>query len=258
MTGKPVEKTVQDTTSRRKRAQSRPPEGPARFSDLATTTRANAIYLEMHRAIASMELLPGTAISENVISERMGVSRTPVREAVLRLTKEKLVEVVPQSGTFVARIPLSALTEALVVRRALEAVTVRAGVVQATPSQIMGFHTLIQQQRDIAETGDMESFHRADEEFHAEFAKVGKYPGVWDLIRQVKIQVDRYRRLTLPLAGRMEMIVQEHEAVVDALSVGDATLAVERMEQHLDHLRLDVCIVRDTWPDYFIHDITVD
>ncbi len=176
----------------------------------------------------------------------------------MRPSKEKLVEVVPQSGTFVARIPLSLLTEAFVVRRALEAVTMRAAVAQATAAQVAEFRAMIHQQRDIAATGDSEAFHHADEQFHAAFARVGNYPGIWELIRQVKVQIDRYRRLTLPQSGRKELIVQEHEAVVDALAAGNAALAVECMELHLDHLQLDISIFRDMWPDYFIHDIDVN
>lgn len=255
MTEKPAAMSSQGHTGRRRRAQSRPPDGPGRFSDKTATTRSNSIYQELHREIVSMQLLPGTAISENAISEKMNVSRTPVREAVLRLTKEKLVEVVPQSGTFVARIPLSSLTEAFVVRRALEAVTVRAAVDQATDSQIIKFRAMIQQQKDIAATDDAEAFHHADEQFHAAFAQIGNYPGIWDLIRQVKVQIDRYRRLTLPQSGRKELVIQEHEEIVDALAVGDASLAVKRMESHLDHLQLDISVFRDMWPDYFIHDI---
>jgi DNA-binding GntR family transcriptional regulator len=258
MTEKSAAPSVQEKTGRRRRAQSRPPDGPGRFSDSTGTTRSNSIYQDLHRDIVSMKLLPGTAISENAISEKIGVSRTPVREAVLRLTKERLVEVVPQSGTFVARIPLSSLTEAFVVRRALEAVTVRAAVEQATADHVAEFRAMIQQQRDIAAAGDAEAFHHADEQFHAAFARVGTYPGIWDLIREVKVQIDRYRRLTLPQSGRKELIIQEHEAVVEALADGNAALAVERMELHLDHLQLDISIFRDMWPDYFIHDIDVD
>lgn len=258
MTGKPAATSVQGNSGRRRRAQSRPPDGPGRFSDTTATTRSNSIYQELRGDIVSMNLLPGTAISENAISKKMGVSRTPVREAVLRLTKEKLVEVVPQSGTFVARIPLSSLTEAFVVRRALEAVTVRAAVGHATPEQVAEFRTMIQQQRDIAATGDAEAFHHADEQFHAAFAKVGNYPGIWDLIGQVKVQIDRYRRLTLPQSGRKELIIKEHEAVVEALAAGNTTLAIECMELHLDHLQLDISIFRDMWPDYFIIDINVN
>lgn len=90
------------------------------------------------------------------------------------------------------------------------------------------------------------------------FATAGKFSGIWDLILQVKVQVDRYRRLTLPQTGRMAMIIQEHEAVVDALAAGDADAAVQNMDFHLDKLQLDIAVFRDLWPDYFIHDIKID
>jgi len=205
-----------------------------------------------------MELAPGTPMSENIISGENAVSRTPVREALLRLTREKLVEVVPKSGTYVALIPLSSLTEGIVVRNALEGVTVRAATANARPSQILEFRALIERQREVADTDNPEAFHRADEDFHAAFARVGNFQGIWDLIQQVKVQVDRYRRLTLPQSGRMALIIKEHEAVVDAMAAGDADLAVRNMEVHLNKLQLDIAVFRDLWPDYFIHDIEID
>lgn len=258
MSGKTTQPQAPEEPRRRRRAQNQPLEGPARFSDGSSTTIADSVYQKLRRAIVSLELAPATPISENVISGEMGVSRTPVREAILRLTREKLVEVVPKSGTFVARIPLSSLGEAIVVRKALEGVTVRAATAKATPSQILEFRAMIERQREIAAISDPEAFHKADEDFHAAFATIGNYPGIWDLVRQVKVQVDRYRRLTLPQAGRLEMIIQEHESVVDALANGDAELAVRNMEQHLDKLQLDIEVFRDLWPKYFIHDIEID
>lgn len=251
-------KTDPDTRRHRSRAQSQPPNGPARFSDGATATMADSIYKQLRHAIVGMELRPGTPISENVIAEEKGVSRTPVREAILRLTKEKLVEVVPKSGTFVARIPLSSLPEAIVVRKALEDVTVRAATKYATPSQIMELRAIVERQREVAALDDASAFHRSDEVFHQALAVAGRYRGIWDLIRQVKVQVDRYRHLTLPQPGRMGLIIEEHTAVVDALAAGDAEQAVRNMELHLDKLQLDISIFRDMWPDYFIHDIEID
>ncbi|MGR3660211.1 MAG: GntR family transcriptional regulator [Paracoccaceae bacterium] len=258
MSGKNAKPQIPEEPRRRRRAQNQLLDGPARFPDGSATTIADSVYQKLRRAIVRLELAPATPISENEISGEMGVSRTPVREAILRLTREKLVEVVPKSGTFVARIPLSALGEAIVVRKALEGVTVRAATAKATPSQILEFRAMIERQREISATNDAEAFHRADEDFHAAFATIGNYRGIWDLIRQVKVQVDRYRRLTLPQSGRMDMIIQEHEAVVDALAEGDADLAVQNMELHLDKLQLDIAVFRDLWPKYFIHDIEIE
>lgn len=205
-----------------------------------------------------MRLPPGTPILEKELTQHYGISRTPVREAVLKLADDRLVEVVPKSGTFVARIPMSVLRESIVARKALEAVTVRAAAEQASESQILQLKALIQRQREDADAGDEESFHRTDEEFHAGIAAAGNFPGIWDIIQQLKVHIDRYRLLTLPQPGRMKLVVEEHSRVVDAIARREADQAVAYMEDHLNKLRLDIAVFRDMWPGYFIHDLTLE
>lgn len=243
---------------RRRRAPNAPPSGPATFALPASSTISDYMRQKIRQQIISMALVPGTPISEKEIALREGVSRTPVREAVLRLAEEKLVEVVPKSGTFVARIPLSALPEALVIRKALEEVTVRAATALATPADFLELRAILQRQTQEAEAGDVQAFHLADEDFHAHIAQVGRYSGIWDLIQQVKVQVDRYRRLTLPQTGRMRIVIEEHTAVLDAMEAGDADRATKCMSYHLEKLKLDIEVFRDQWPDYFIHDIKLN
>ncbi len=221
-------------------------------------THSEIIRQELRHDIVSMKLVPGTPILEKEIAEAHGVSRTPVREAVLRLAEERLIEVVQKSGTYVARIPLSALPEGLIVRRALEGVTVRAATRFASPSQITGLKAIIQRQEETAASGDHEAFHHADEAFHAAIAVAGRYKGIWDLVQQVKVQVDRYRRLTLPQEGRFARVITEHGAILSAIEAGDAQRAVARMEDHLNKLRSEIAAFRDMRPDYFIHDIDLD
>ena len=115
----------------------------------------------------SMELHAGNADRREGDHAALRISRTPVREAVLRLAEERLVDVVPKSGTFVARIPLSVMREAIVARRALEAVTVRAATEKASESQLMELRAIIQRQRETAAAGDEAAFHAADNAFHA-------------------------------------------------------------------------------------------
>ena len=98
------------------------------------------------------------------------MSRTPVREALLRLAAEGLVDTVAKSGTFVARIPISALPEAIVVRKALEQVTARAAATHARRSQITNLKAILERQREAERAGDRGAFHRADEAFHAAVA----------------------------------------------------------------------------------------
>lgn len=242
--------------NRKPRARNAPPKS---YGSIPVTTKnSDVVYGDLRNSIISMKLVPGTPILEKEITERYGISRTPVREAVLRLAEDRLIDVVPKSGTFVARIPLSVLREAIVARRALEEVTVRAATEKASESQIMEMRAIVQRQRETAESGKEEAFHHADDDFHAAIATAGRLPGIWGMIQQIRIQVERYRRLTLPQPGRMLIVVGEHTEVLDAIARRDADEAVKRMVLHLDKLKLDIAVFRDLWPDYFVHDSTFD
>lgn len=245
---------------RKRRAPNSAPEGRKSLLERPSSTISDAVYQKLHGQIISMELPPGTPISENATAISEGVSRTPVREAVLRLSDEKLVEVVPKSGTFVARIPVSALPEALIARRALEAVTVRSATRLATKSQIMSLYACVEKHREIMSNDNVRAFHLVDEEFHQTIAKIGRLPGLWTLIQQVKIQIDRYRCLTLklPKERRTEMVVNEHMAIVEAMALRDEGAAVDAMEAHLNGLQLHFAVGIDAYPDYFIHDIDLE
>src|SRR6266705_3446834 len=135
--------------------------------------------------IVLMRRKPGAPIIEREIASSYGVSRTPVREAVLRLADEALVDIFPQSGTFVARIPLASLPEAILVRKALEQLTARLAAQSASREQVTELHALIDRQRRLARLGDRDRFHEADEAFHAVIADAAGHPGIWALIQQV-------------------------------------------------------------------------
>lgn len=181
-----------------------------------------------------MEMQPGEKISENELARRFGVSRTPAREAMQRLADEGLVEIFPQSGTFVARIPYEELPEAMVIRKALERTTASMAATMATRSQTLTLASVIEQQREAAQAGDPGAFHRADELFHAKLAEIAGYPGIWKLVLQVKTQVDRFRRLTLVLPHRMFAVIEEHEQILVAIERGDSEAAGTSMVAHLD------------------------
>lgn len=242
----------------KKRALNTAPTGEARFHGGAAITLSEAQYERLRAAIVSMDLLPGTPISEKTIALKEGISRTPIREAILRLTKENLLEVVPKSGTFVARIPISSLPESMIARRALESMTTRSAARHARKSQVLELHAIVERQREMAEQGDTKGFHRVDEDFHEMIAIIGKLRGLWTLVQQVKLQVDRFRQLTLPEDGRMMMVVKEHAAIVTAIENKDETAAIAGMEAHLSGLQLSIAHAVEANPEFFIHDIDLD
>lgn len=181
-----------------------------------------------------MQIRPGDKISENNLARRFGVSRTPAREAMQRLADEGLVEIFPQAGTFVARIPYNELPEAMVIRKALEKTTASMAATLATRSQVLTLASIIEQQREAAEADSPSAFHRGDELFHAKLAEIAGYPGIWKLVLQVKTQVDRFRRLTLVLPHRMAKVIDEHAKILAAIELGDADAAGQAMIEHLN------------------------
>ena len=205
---------------RKKIVASAPPVVVRRNGRPRTATAASRIYADLRAELVSLARRPGEPISEGDIASSYGVSRTPVREAILKLSDEGLVEIFPQSGINVSRIPIAALPEAIVIRRALEETTVRLTAGLATPSQILALHSILERQREADAARDRDAFHQADELFHATIAEIAKYPGIWRLILQVKVHVDRFRQLTLPQRGRMGTVIAEHERILSAIESG--------------------------------------
>ena len=199
----------------------------------------------------SLQRRPGEAISEGEIALSYGVSRTPVREAILKLSDEGLLDIYPQSGIFVSRIPIAALPEAIIIRRALEETTARLAAERATSSQILALHSVLERQRESSAARDSDAFHQADETFHASIADVAGYPGIWKFIQQVKVHVDRYRRLTLPQHGRIALVIAEHEAILTAIEAHDPEGARRGMEIHLETLLDNISTTQHINPEFF-------
>jgi len=218
-------------------------------------TASAAVYRRLRQEILWLQRKPGEPIVEKDIALAQGVSRTPVREALLRLVGEGLVDTVPKSGTMVARIPLTRLPEAIVVRKALEQVTAGAAATRARRSDVTHLRAILERQREADAAGDRAAFHRADEAFHAAIAELAGYPGIWSVIQSVKTQVDRYRLLTLPQPGRMARVIEEHAAVVTAIAQHDGPRAATAMGHHLDRLRISMEDIRRMNPDFFYEDI---
>ena len=214
-------------------------------------TAASRIYSDLRTELVSLRRRPGEAISEAEIALSYGVSRTPVREAILKLSDEGLLEIFPQSGIIVSRIPVAALPEAIIIRKALEETTARLSAERATSSQLLGLRAMLERQREAEAARSTEAFHQADEAFHGMIAEIAGHPGIWKLIQQVKVHVDRYRRLTLPQRGRIALAISEHEAVVTAMEAHDPERAAAAMNHHLERLLDNIRATQSINPEFF-------
>ena len=214
-------------------------------------TAASAICAELRDEIVSLGLEPGAALSEKDLTARFGVSRTPIREALIRLSEEGLVDIRPQAGTFVARIPLSAIPEAVVVRQAHEGALVEMAAKRAGRAGADALSKIIERQEAFARLGDQAAFHEADEGFHEAIATLSGHAGIWKTVRQAKLQIDRCRRLTLPALGRMGQVIGEHRVIADAIRDGNAPAARTAMQAHLQAVLPDARILARLHPAYF-------
>ncbi len=201
-----------------------------------THPRSGRAYAVMRRAIIEMLLEPGSIVNEKAICLELGISRTPMREALLKLQDESLVRIAPASGTFIARIDLETVFEGHLIRRVLEMQMVRLAAQRMTAKAERDLDVNLYQQRRVAKDSDFGSFYELDEELHALITDIGASARVWRVIHSAKAQLDRVRRLAFPLPSHLETILSEHEAIVAALKRRDPDAAAAAMDLHLSRV----------------------
>lgn len=210
---------------------------------------APQVYEIVRAAIVCLACAPGESIGEQVIAERLGISRTPVREALARLAAERLVDVFPQNGTFVAPIHLDAVMEGQFVREALEIQTVRRAAIRFGTRERRQIERILAEQRDCIDLNDDAMFYHWDEMFHQALADAAGVPSCWRIIHGAIGQLDRIRRICLPAPGRLPMTFAEHQAILDGLVSGDPAASEAAMRAHLNAVYSNIELVLEKYGD---------
>ena len=188
---------------------------------------------QLREAILSLELPPGSALTRQELADHFGVSQTPVREALLRLQEEGLVDVFPQHATLVSRIDIGAARQAHFLRRSLELELVHQLACDTPAGLLDGMKTTIAHQASLAQAQRYGEFVEADRSFHRQMYNAGEVPGLWDLVAKASGHVDRLRRLHLPTAGKTESILRDHRAIVRGIEAQDPAAAQAAVRRHL-------------------------
>ena len=213
-----------------------------------TSSRAYALLRD---AIVAAELEPGRRLSENELATRLGVSRTPVREALLRLSDDGLVEVVPQLGSFVSRIHLRAVEDAHFVRESLECAAVRLAAERATPADLAALDAILASQREAGARGSFDEFYALDDAFHSALCAVSGHGGAWSVSQRVNHHLNRVRRLSLPEPRYLPEMIDDHASVVVGVRRQDADEAERALRAHLAHTLSGIPGIRRRNPEYF-------
>lgn len=197
---------------------------------------APQVFEALRELIVALELPPGTVLPRAELAERYGVSQTPVRDALMRLGEEGLVDIYPQHATVVSRIDTSAALQAHFLRRSLELEIVRelaGGDPTTLPRLVAALREQIARQVRALAAQDYAAFTLADREFHREMYDAAGMGDLFQLIRQRSGHVDRLRRLNLPAKGKAQAVVRDHKAIVDAIEARQPEAAQAALRKHL-------------------------
>jgi len=207
----------------------------AALSDRFEPARAKAdrLYARLHEDILTGTIRPGEALSENLLAEQYGISRTPVREVFQRLINDGLLRVVPQIGSFVAPISLAAVSDGQFIREALECEAVRRAAAAVTGLQLRSMRRQIAAQRLRIRADDRHGFFALDEALHSTILEIAGHATVWQVIASVKAQLDRVRHLSLEDSEWLAMIFRQHQDIVDRIAAHDGDGAAASMQHHL-------------------------
>ena len=209
------------------------------------------VYLTLREAITTAALRPGRRLSENELARDLGVSRTPIREALALLREERLIAIVPQLGTFVTRISSRAVADAAFVREALECSAVRLAAERIGPDALEGLGANLAAQEQALAVADVAAFDGLDDGLHRALCEASGHAIAWTLTQRANGQLDRVRRLSLPDPGYFAQMVTEHAGVVAAVSAHDADGAELALRHHLRMVSSGLPAIRKTHPEYF-------
>ncbi len=222
---------------------------------IAAARRRTTVAVEVRNHLRGMivagTLLPGHPLSENEVASGLGLSRTPVREAFIKLEEEGLIVIYPQYGSFVSPIRVADIYDGQFVRESLECAALAKLVADLRPQDAEALEASMAVQRRLL-LGDPGPFFEADELFHASLMQMAGHERAWSVVEAAKRQHDRVRRMTVRDPLKRRAVLEEHGEVVDAILRRDATAAAVAMQRHLRGVFVSVEAVMTRHPEFFL------
>lgn len=200
----------------------------------------DGVYSSLLAAILEGRLGAGTPLSQNKLASRMGVSRTPVREALLRLERDGLVQRLPESGFAVATITTEEVDEACDLLDVLDTFVYTRAAERLTSAQLGDLLDLAANLVDSAETGDAEAWRAADQRYHAVVMEAAGNRFVARCLQQTRHRVQRFWLQRRHFDGRLRTCSEDHVALARAMLDGDGEVLARTVHAHIERLRASV------------------
>lgn len=202
--------------------------------------------------ILNLEIQPGSMIGEQDIAQQLNMSRTPVHEALLELSKSKIVEILPQRGCRVSMIDLSLVEEARFIRKTMESAIVQMACDMATERDILELQDNVRLQEFYLATQSMDKIMELDDAFHSYMYKLCNKMQCYYMVQLMNVHFDRLRAMSLHSVKEIK-IVDDHKALLEAIKNKDKAEALRLLEKHLSRLEVDKDAIKAQYPEYFVN-----
>ena len=201
--------------------------------------------------IISLELKPGTMISEQDLAYELDLSRTPVHEALQELSKTKIVEIFPQKGSLVSLINLELVDEAVFVRATLESAITEEACKIANDEDIKYLTENVELQEFLLKQNNIDKFMEMDNLFHQKMYEITNKMQCYYMVKSMNIHHDRFRALRVHGADRSP-ILKMHKQILKAIKERNAEEARVLTAEHINRTKLDAAEIQKKYPEYFV------
>lgn len=209
------------------------------------------VYQSLQQAILTLSFRPGDIIRKPEICDQLSVSRSPVADAVARLAADGLVDVVPQSGTFVTRLSMTDIGEGAFIREAIETAAAELVATRITDAQLRELRRNLTLQEALVAAGDAQGFMQLDGQMHEMILSFTGFPRLPQVTQTAWLSVHRARQLILPVPGRLHTTLEEHRRILAAFEAHDPLAARQVVQQHLRQLMTYLQPLERAHPELF-------
>ncbi|AJG97275.1 hypothetical protein LF65_00643 [Clostridium beijerinckii] len=218
-------------------------------------TMGDSVYYSLRKNIMDLNLKPGEAINVKEISEQLGVSRSPVRDSLIKLEKEGLITTIPKKGTIVSKIDLKRVKEERFLRRCLEEKVIILFAKHSIDSDVTELKNKIKMQQESIDKNDMKSFLEYDNQYHEVFFRVANKMLCWEAVKNMSGHYGRVRTMTLWNGKTVHYVIEQHELFLKFIMDKDIEELKKLTEIHLTQQSKEEIVLIEQYPDFFESDI---
>ncbi|MFY9323791.1 MAG: GntR family transcriptional regulator [Syntrophomonadaceae bacterium] len=198
------------------------------------------VFDALREAIINGTLKPRERLMEIQLAEELGVSRTPIREALRKLELEGFIVMVPRKGAYVADISFKDIADVFEIRAALEALAAGLAAERITDEELEEMERLVAEKAEAISGYDMDRLIRVDTLFHDAIYKASRNQRLTNIINNLREQIQRYRTTSLAYPGRMKRSLEEHRGIVEAIQSRDPQIAQQVAREHIENAETSI------------------